>query len=513
MNFMRRKIYHLIFALFISSTAAFGREADTYVFNFKSGLEDAIFKLTDDEKKELINDVKADIAAAPANMPSYAAEGEDAIEQFGNLCKYRNVPTRLPMFGQSGTNWVLCCRTTSLAAIGVYQENLGHGVEYDYCLVSQEYLDASKANGRITLYGEDVPVSELRPVATLLAGMKEILWRNEIESEANSLNIINLADFQSRAQMQGRTFNSRNSTDWIHLAANSETTELVKWLPAAQSSAGSNVAVTNLTKDTASFREMQFGMIDASTLSKIQEKNNTSENDFVQFTNDIYQCVQLDKGDAELQKQADAKRAEDEKENEKQLAEQKKVEAQQAADEQKHEQELFAGVKTKTSGKPRGGLTVKGFFIGQNISQAVDLYNSKYSANNSATLPIQLAINPLGGFVTTAVPNTNTTDLTTLATQLNGGSVIFSAGDDGQINQIVITAAASDVFFGTTGMSTENFVQKFNDGYNLGTFQSSTDANGNTVWTLESDKGIRVIIQDKAVEIDSIASAGDTKFN
>ncbi|MGO8766513.1 MAG: hypothetical protein ACLQSR_15415 [Limisphaerales bacterium] len=62
-------------------------------------------------------------------------------------------------------------------------------------------------------------------------------------------------------------------------------------------------------------------------------------------------------------------------------------------------------------------------------------------------------------------------------------------------------------------MSTEDFVQKFNDGYNLGTFQSSTDGNGNAVWTLESDKGIRIIIQDKAVEIVPIAAASDTKFN
>jgi len=227
------------------------------------------------------------------------------------------------MFGQNGTSWILCCRTTSFTATGVYYESLGHGMEYDYCIVSQEYLDASKENGRINLYGEDIPVSELKPVATLLTGMKAILWRNEIESEANSFNITNLADFQARAENdpsrplgQGSTFSSRNSTDWIHLADNSETTELVRWLPAVRSSAfswGSLVTVTNPTKDTISFQEVQFGMIDAGTLSKVQQKNNASEDDFAQFTNDIYQCVQLQRQDAELQKQADVRRVEEQK--------------------------------------------------------------------------------------------------------------------------------------------------------------------------------------------------------
>jgi hypothetical protein len=331
------------FALFIFSVPAFGGQGDTYVFNFKTDLGYSVFKLTDDEKQELANDVKADFAAAPAYMKQFGAsdmtsyiyhtfktDRPDALEQFGSYYKYHNVPSRLPMFGQNGTNWVLCCRMTSFPAIGLYQENLGHGVEYDYCLVSQEYLDASKENGHITLYGEDVPVSELRPVATLVTGMKEISWRNEIESEANNLNITNLADFQSRAQMQGRTFKSQNPTDWIHLAdtrtnsivlninetevqlaGNNVTTELARWLPAPQASAGNWVTATNPTKDTISFRAIQFGMINADTLSKIQDKNSASENDFVQFTNDIYQCAQLEKQDAELQKQAEAKPTEE----------------------------------------------------------------------------------------------------------------------------------------------------------------------------------------------------------
>jgi len=365
MKFVRREIYCLICALFISCTEAFGRQSDTYVFHFKTDLEDSIFKLTDAEKRELVSDVKADIAAAPANMPSYANEGEDAIEQFGTLCKYRNVPSSLPMFGQTGTNWVLCCRTTSFAATGVYRENLGHGVEYNYCLVSQEYLDASKENGRITLYGEDVPVSELRPVATLLTGMEEISWRNEIESEAYNLNITNLADFQARAENdpsrpigQGPIFSSRNSTDWIHLADNSETTELVRCLPAAQSSAGSNVAVTNPTKDTASFREVQFGMIDAGTLSKVQEKNNASENDFAQFTNDIYQCAQLEKQDAELQKQAEAKPVEEQSQTTGQTQTIGQTEAEQSS-------QTIAQQKAKSDQPPSNLLfCVSAFFVG-----------------------------------------------------------------------------------------------------------------------------------------------------
>ena len=470
---MHRKIFHLIFALFIFSVPAFGQQANGghFYFYFKSDTGASVFTMTDEEQKRLNPNINFQdyMKVDKLGKTTYSGLLGNGYSSIGQRTFPIIIPiptdnsSIFPNYWPKAPVWMLCYRTNS--------PWVDEGDKDEYCIVSKDVLDSSHTNnGKIIRGTDEIPISDLRPIATLATGMREFDWSLKILQIGGSY-VTN--DVLEKYAPIGLQVGDEGDRPWLEVAKNLD-----------------NGCISFDPRGTA------FGYTsDNNFVSRAMADNQKQDDEFLQITNDISQKV--------------IKIAE----NEKQLAEQKKAEAQQAADEQKHQQELLAGVKTKPSGKPRGGLTVKGFFIGQNISQAVDLYNSKYATNNSATLPIQLAINPLGGFVTTAVLNTNTTNLATLATELNGGSVIFSAGDDGQINQIVISATASDVFFGTTGMSAENFVQKFQAGYNLGTFQSGTDANGNKVWTLESDKGIRVIILNKAMEIDSIASAGDTKFN
>jgi hypothetical protein len=396
-------------------------------------------------------------------------ENFDPVLRKGNR-KYRTLLGRsdFPIIGQKGTNWILCFRTNS-----PWVDDLGQKLEY--CITSGEELGAKKSDGHVLWRDEEISVSDLRPVASLLTGMQEISWGGRIVRAANGYYSTNGTALE-RAKFLG--FMGGIGDNKVHQAS--------EWLDL-----GNQVTLNALI----SFSSRQFAYVPQKRLDELVENNLKSDSGFSQVVKDLEQAGKM--------------YAEWIQAGEKQALEEKNKEA---ADEQR-QKILLADLKSKPSGKPRGGLTIKGFFLGQNISEAVDLYNSQQAAKNSGLLPIRLMVNPLGGFVTTVEYSAGAqTNVEAAVSQLTAGGVLFTAEDDGKVNRILVSAAASDVMFGTSGMSAEKFVQEFNSAYKLGTFKTTSGDNG-PVWTWESSKGVRVTIEDKVVEIAPTPAEGETKFN
>lgn len=465
------KLFLVLALLGCLTTSAQQSESGHYAFVLSTAFGTSAFRLTDDEKKNI-----SPADGSPVNVNMVGDENFDPVLQKGNR-KYHTMLERsdFPIIGQKGTNWILCYRTNS-----PWVDDLGQKLEY--CIASGEEFGAKKSDGHVLWRGEEISVSDLRPVATLLTGMQEISWAGKIVRAAKeyySTNGPELGQSKFLSFMGGYI-----GVNQVHQAS--------EWLDLG------NQVILNALISFPSRQfppSRQFAYVSQKRLDELVEDNLKSDRECSQVVKDLEQAGKM--------------YAEWIQAGEKQALEEKNKEA---AEEQR-QKGLLADLKSKPSGKPRGGLTIKGFFLGQNISESVDLYNSQQAAKNSGLLPIRLMVNPLGGFVTTVEYSAGAqTNVEAAVSQLSAGGVLFTAEQDGKVNRILISAVASDVMFRTSGMSAEKFVQEFNSAYKLGTFKETSGDNG-TVWTWESSKGVRVTIEDKTVEIAPTPSEGETKFN
>jgi hypothetical protein len=431
------------------------REAGYYAFVFKSAFGTSIFRLGNEELKN--------IQPAGGVAPWAVGLGTvDVVIQNGKR-KYASLlldASELPIIGY-GTNWLLCYRTNSP------WRDSGSSKKVEYCMVSLELLTAGKSTGHVVWRGEEIPTADLKSVAVLQTGMHEVAWGAKIVVAAAEYFSTNRPS-SSHPEYSIVLQHIPHASDWLGLC---DQVTLNSYMGLQHGYYGNEYGT--------------FEYVRATELDQVIQGNRKSD----------AECVLVAKQLEEALAEEDKRYREWKQAAENEAAGRRKEEASQ----DEREKKLLSELTSKASGQPRGGLKVKGFFLGQNITQAVDQYNSQYAAKNTGLLPIRLRVNPFGGFFA-------------YGEVLFSGDVLFYAGEDGQLNRIVIRARASDVMFATAGMSAERFVDEFSAAYKVGTFKVTSEETG-LVWTCDSSKGFRIIIKDKTVEIMTTPSERETKFN
>jgi len=180
-------------------------------------------------------------------------------------------------------------------------------------------------------------------------------------------------------------------------------------------------------------------------------------------------------------------------------------------------------------------LKIKGFYLGMNIDEAVELLNSQYTEYVGHQLQVELLIEdesitpqniPTARMVFVARaraiidPNTiYVIDSNAVYGPLTGGDVHIEADGDKKVTRIAFSSSFSNKLFNSIDMDIETFIENFKKAYRIPDFKLIVTENNNTympeiTYEYSSPDGYKITISsDKSLEIKVIPKPTERGFD